>query len=232
MAKFNITLTKNNGQVETLALNKQQLAHILAGPTINNCKLELSNDDLETAFSIIKLGIANYKNTYHNIKKCTIDNRYNMKIEYYEYNIVKSSVDNYKNLLYNYILDASIEYHFNIIKSNILYQYELYEITGINVIDTNKLRNVILAISAKLDIVYFNRIEYQLNKMEYQPFFNRDDILAIQKYINCMTDDIKRYQVDVHIEHILSYFEDKYIPYYDDLYAANNAYNQLYLRLN
>lgn len=227
MAKFNITLTKDNGQVETLALNKQQLAHILAGPTINNCKLELSNDDLETAFSIVKLGIANYKNTYHNIKECTIDNRYNMKMEKLEYHVIKSTA-NYKNLLYNYILDASIEYHFNIIKSNILYQYGLYKRTGINVIDTNKLCNVILAISAKLDIVHFNRIEYQLNKMEYQPFFNKDDILAIQECINSMSDDIKRYQIDVHVEHILSYFDDKYIPYHDDLYAANNAYNQLF----
>lgn len=227
MAKFNITLTKDNGQVETLALNKQQLAHILAGPTINNCKLELSNDDLETAFSIVKLGIANYKNTYHNIKECTIDNRYNMKMEKLEYDVIKTTV-NYKNLLYNYILDASIEYHFNIIKSNI-YQCELNRRTGINVFDTNKLRNVILAISAKLDIVHFNRIEYQLNKMEYQPFFNKDDILAIRECIKGMPlDDIKRYQLDVHIEHILSYFDDKYIPYHDDLYAANNAYNQLF----
>lgn len=228
MAKFNITLTKDNGQVETLALNKLQLAHILAGPTISNCKLELSNDDLETAFSIIKLGIINYKNTYHNIKQCTIDNRYNMKIEEHEYNTFKSSVDNYKNLLYNYILDASIEYHFNIIKSSILYQYELYIKTGINTIDTNKLRNVILAISAKLDMIHFNRIEYQLNKIKYQPFFNKDDILAIQKFIDKNDDNIGRYQLDVHIEHILSYFNDKYIPYHEDLYAANNAYNQLF----
>lgn len=230
MAKFNITLTKDNGQVETLALNKQQLAHILAGPTIGNCKLELSNDDLETAFSIIKLGIVNYKNTYYNIKHCTIDNRYNMKIENHEYNLVKSSANNYKNLLYNYILDASIEYHFNIIKSTILYQTELYRKTGINTVDTNKLRNVILAITAKLDIVHFNRIEYQINKMKYQPFFNKDDILAIQECIlNMNTDDnIGRYQLAAHIEHILSYFSDKYIPYHDDLYAANNAYNQLF----
>lgn len=230
MTKFNITLTMDDGRIEPLALTKSQLAHIFAGPTITNCKLKLSNDDLETAFSIIKLGIVDYANIYNNVKHCTIVDRYNNKTIEYDFNTNTDIIINNDSFLYYYILDASIEYNFNIVKTKLLHQYALYIKDGIDVVDISKLFVIVQAIVDRFDIAYYNKkLHIITDEDNYKPPFEKDDIFAICDCIAYKKDDIITwFKIDDSLNRILSYFNGTYEPYSADFNTAYEKFMEFY----
>lgn len=230
MAKFNITLTMGDGHVEKLALTKSQLAHIFTGPYSSIYKPKISNDDLETAVSIIKLGIGDYANAYTNVKHCTIVDRYNGITTEYDFNTDVTDIsNNYGISLYYYILDASIEYNFSIVKAKLLHQYRLYIKDGIDLVDINKLNLILRAIIARLDMAYYNKKFYIIiDEDNYKIPFEKDDIFEICDCIAHKKDDIMWFKADERLNRILSYFDGIYEPHYTDLHEALNAYIQYF----
>lgn len=232
MTKFNIILTMDDGRIEQYALTKSQLAHIFVGPSLSIYKKpKLSNDDLEKVVEIIKLGIVDYANVYNNVKHCTILDRYNNKTIEYDFNTdVNDITINNDSFLYYYILDASVEHHFNLIKTKLLKDFTIYMKTGIDLIDINELLVIVQAIIDRLDIAYYNKkLHIITDEDNYKPPFDPNDIFAICDCIEHKKDDvITWFKVNECLNRIISYFSGIYEPYSADFNTAYGKFMEFY----
>lgn len=214
MIVFKITLTMDDGQIITLPIHKSDTARIFLGPQTSFVKYgnNLSDSELNDVFSIIKHGIVDYANANDKVKHCTIIDKHNNITKQYDFNmsIINNSTDttitakNYNITLYDYIVDASIEYNFNKIKTFLCYQLNKQYLSSIN---TLTLEVILKAIVARLDIAHLTYTKYQLPITE-------DDLTAILDVIDStiyITSTINSC-----IQHIKRYIDrEQYIPYHE-----------------
>lgn len=210
MIVFKITLTMDDGQIITLPIHKSDTARIFLGPQTPFVKYgnNLSDSELNDVFSIIKHGIVDYANANDKVKHCTIIDKYNNITKQYDFNtsIINNSTDttkNYNITLYDYIVDASIEYNFNKIKTFLCYQLNRQYLIS-NIL---KLEAILKAIVARLDIAHLTYIKYQLPT-------TKDDLTAILDVIDStiyITSTINSC-----IQQIIRYIDgEQYIPYHE-----------------
>lgn len=210
MIIFKITLTMDDGQIITLPIHKSDTARIFLGPQSSFVKYgnNLSDSELNDVFSIIKHGIVDYANANDKVKHCTIIDKHNNITKQYDFNtsIINNSTDTSKNYtitLYDYIVDASIEYNFNKIKTFLCYQLNRqYLISNILTLEV-----ILKAIVARLDIAHLTYTKYQLPITE-------DDLTAILDVIDStiyITSTINSC-----IQQIKRYIDgEQYIPYHE-----------------
>lgn len=211
MIVFKITLTMDDGQIVTLPIHKSDTARIFWGPQTSFVKYgnNLTDLELNDVFSIIKHGIVDYANANDKVKHCTIIDRHNNITKQYDFNtsIINNSTDTTKNYtitLYDYIVDASIEYNFNKIKTFLCYQLNRQYLSSI---DTLELEVILKAIVARLDIAHLTYTKYQLpvTKDDLTEILDViDSTIYITSTINSCIQQIQRY-ID----------GEQYIPYHE-----------------